>query len=119
LDISQKDLAPGIVALELSGALQSSVECTRLDQHVDQLLRDNVKCVVLDLSALQRADSRGIGQIVQCFSRLKKAGGSLCLSGVNHMIRGALELTHVDRFLKMYPSTREAAASFSASAGPA
>ena len=40
-----------------------------------ELIRENESRVILDLSGVDLIDSAGIGTIVLCFSRLKKAGG--------------------------------------------
>ncbi|HET9995346.1 MAG TPA: STAS domain-containing protein [Candidatus Acidoferrum sp.] len=121
MQIVRKEFKPGVLILELSGPLQIGVECKQLELAFDELLRENRTGVVLDLSGLTRLDSAGLGKIVNCFSRLKTARGMLRLAGTSGMIEGVLNLAHADRFLKTYPTAREAAESFSdsaASTGP-
>lgn len=113
MQIVKKEYKPGTVILELSGPLQMGVECKQLELAFDELLHENQTRVVLDLSGLTKLDSGGLGKIVNCFSRLKTAGGMLRLTGTNGMIEGVLKLAHADRFLKTYPTAREAAESFS------
>ena len=113
MEIVKKELKPGITVLELTGPLQMGVECKQLELAFDELLRENHTRVILDLTRVTRLDSAGLGKIVNCFSRLKTAGGSLCLAGSTGMMDGALKLTHADRFLKVYPTALEAADSFS------
>ena len=115
VQIVRKEFKPGVIILELSGPLQMGVECKQLELAFDQLLRDGQASVVLDLSKLSKLDSGGLGKIVNCFARLKTAGGALCLAGTTSMIDGVLKLAHADRFLKSYPSAREAAESLSGS----
>jgi|ERR1700730_596560 anti-sigma B factor antagonist len=113
VEITRKELNPGVVTLELKGPLQMGVECKRLEIAVDELLRENRTRVVLDLSAVSKLDSGGLGKIVNCLSRLKVAGGTLRLAGVTGMIEGILRLTQVDRLMKVYPTALEASQSFS------
>jgi anti-sigma B factor antagonist len=113
VDITRKELSPGVVVLELRGALQMGVECKRLELAVDQLLNEKKTRVVLDLSSVSKVDSGGVGRIVNCLSRLRIAGGSLCLAGVTGMIGGVLKMTQVDRLVKIYPTALEASRSFS------
>ena len=113
LEIIKKEFKPGIFILELTGPLQIGVECKQLELAFDQFLRDGHTRVVLDLTKLTKLDSAGLGKIVNCFSRLKTSGGALCLAGTTSMIDGVLKLAHADRFLKSYPTAREAAESFS------
>jgi anti-sigma B factor antagonist len=112
VDITRKELTPGVVVLEVRGPLQMGVECKRLELAVDQLLSEKQTRVVLDLSGCSKVDSDGVGRIVKCLSRLKVAGGTLRLSGVTGMIGGVLKLTKVDRLVKIYPTAQEASQSF-------
>ncbi len=116
MKIIKKELKPGVFVLELSGPLQMGVECKQLELAFDEILRENQTRVILDLSGLTKLDSGGLGKIVNCFSRIKTAGGSLCLTGSTGMIEGLLKMTHADRFLKCYPTALAAAESFSDSA---
>jgi len=111
--INKKELKPGILVLELSGPLQMGVECKQLELAFDQLIGGNHKHVIVDLSRVTKLDSGGLGKLVNCFSRLKTAGGELRLAGTTSMIDGVLKLARADRFLKAYPSALEAADSFS------
>ncbi len=115
MHIVKKEFKPGVIILELGGPLQMGVECKQLELALDELLRDGHTRVVLDLSKLTKLDSGGLGKIVNCFSRLKTAGGALCLAGTTGMIDGVMKLAHADHFLKSYPTAREAAESLSGS----
>lgn len=113
MHIVKKEFKPGIMILELGGPLQMGVECKQLELAMDELLHNGQTKVVLDLSKLTKLDSGGLGKIVNCFSRIKTAGGALCLAGTTGMIDGVLQLAHADRFLKSYPTALEAAESLS------
>ena len=113
MEITRKEVIPGVVALELKGQLQSGVECTRLQLAMDDLLREKQTRVIFDLSRVTKVDSAGLGKIVNCLSRLKLAGGTLRLAGISEMVAGLLKLTKVDRLVKVYPTALEAAQSFS------
>ena len=116
MEIAKKEYKPGIFIVELTGPLQLGIECKQLELAFDQLLHDGHTRVVLDLTKLTRLDSAGLGKLVNCYSRLKTAGGTLRLAGTTGMIDGVLKLAHADHFLKSYPTSREAAESFSDSA---
>lgn len=118
MEIVKKEFKPGVFVLELAGPLQIGVECKQLELAFDQLLRDGQIRVVLDLTRLTKLDSAGLGKLVDCFSRVKTSGGTLCLAGTTGMIDGVLKLAHADRFLKCYATPREAAESLLGSSLP-
>ena len=112
MEIIEKELKPGIVVLELKGPLQMGVECKQLELVFDKLLGEKKTRVVLDLTGITKLDSGGLGKVVNCLSRLKKAGGTMRLAGVKGMIDGVLKMTLVDRLVKIYPTALEASESF-------
>lgn len=114
MEITRKEIIPGVIVLELKGQLQMGVECKRLELAMDDLLKEKQTRVILDFSQVIKVDSDGVGKIVNCLSRLKVAGGTLYLAGVSGMVAGILKLTKVDRLVKVYPTTQEAAQSFPA-----
>jgi len=103
MEIIKKELRPGVVVLELKGPLQMGVECKQLELAFDEILRKKETRVVLDFTGITRLDSGGLGKVVNCFSRLKKAGGAMRLAGVQGMIDNVLKMTLVDRLVKVYP----------------
>lgn len=119
MQIVKKELKPSVICLELTGPLQMGVECKQLELALDEILQEKHTRIVLDLSRLTKLDSCGLGKIVNCFSRLRTAGGSLRLAGTTGMIEGVLKLAHADRFLKCYPTALAAAESFSDSSASA
>ncbi len=112
MEIIKKELRPGVVVLELKGPLQMGVECKQLELAFDELLREKQTRVVLDFTGITKLDSGGLGKVVKCFSRLKKAGGAMRLAGVRGMNENVLKVTLVDRLMKVYPSALEASENF-------
>lgn len=112
MEIIKKELKPGVVVLELKGPLQMGVECKQLELAFDELLREKQTRVVLDFTGITKLDSGGLGKVVNCFSRLKKAGGAMRLAGVQGMIDNVLKITLVDRLMKVYPTALEASENF-------
>lgn len=108
MEVIRKEVVPGIFVLECRGALLIGVGCTRLQLAVEDLLSEKQTRVVLDLTAVSRVDSGGLGKIVNCLSRLRMAGGTMHIAGANDSVIGLLKLTKVDRIVKVYPTAREA-----------
>ena len=118
MEITRKEIIPGVIVLELKGQLQMGVECKRLELAMDDLLKEKQTRVILDFSNVIKVDSDGVGKIVNSLSRLKLAGGTLYLAGISGMVAGILKLTRVDRLIKIYPTAQEAAQNFPAAPPP-
>lgn len=115
MEVVRKEILPGIFVLQCRGALLIGVACTRLQLAVEDLLAEKQTRVVLDLTAVPRVDSGGLGKIVNCLSRVRMAGGTMLFAGVNDTVNGLFKLTKVDRIVKLFPTALAAAQDIAAS----
>ncbi len=113
LNIEKKQLAPDVVVLELTGRFALGRESQRVQWQVEELLRENVRKVILDLSGLELIDSMGIGVIMFGAGQLKKAGGELRVAGAKGFVQDVLKLAKVDVVVGFYPTAMAAAEDFS------
>lgn len=104
----KKQIRPGVVVLEINDSIQIGPSCQRIEQQVDEVIRLNEKWVIFDLSRVTYVDSTGVGTIVRSLGRLKKAGGTLRLTGVQRMVEGVLKLTQVVKIIEIFPTVADA-----------
>ncbi|WP_327000138.1 STAS domain-containing protein [Dactylosporangium sp. NBC_01737] len=69
---------------------------------LQQALDDGARHVVLDLAAVPRLDSSGLGAIVSTYKLLQQRGGQLYLVSVQPPVRNVFLLTSVDRLMGVY-----------------
>jgi anti-sigma B factor antagonist len=112
LNVERKTLEPGIAVLEMSGRIAMGSDSQRIEWGVAELLKENQHKVIFDLTGVTFLDSSGVGIVMMCHAKLKKAGGALHIAGASGMVRETLELTSVDKIIKMFPTTAEAAREF-------
>lgn len=112
LEIQTKRLEPDIVVLEIAGKLTLGRECKQLEWATDNLIREQQKKVIFDLSGVTRIDSTGIGILVMSAGQVKKAGGQLHLAGATGHIEHVLLVSGVDKLVPLHPTAAAAAANF-------
>ena len=110
MPVEAKLLDSGIAVVTISGRLAMGGETERLDAAVKGMLQKDVKKFILDITALDYADSSGIGMLVSCLTNVKKAGGELKLVGANKRIKRILSMTGVDSIMTMCATMAEATA---------
>ncbi len=115
LKIEQRRIEPDVVVLELAGKLLMGNESKRLELQVEELLRNNDKKVVFDLSQLTHMDSTGIGIILFCYGKLKHHGAELRVAGASGMVDSTLRMTRVNEVVKFFPTAAAAAEGFTLS----
>ena len=114
LNIEKQQAANGVVVLKISGRISLGRDSQQVEWKMDELLKENARKVVLDLTKVSHIDSTGIGIIVSCSGKLRGAGGDLRLSGAAGLVEQVLKLTQVNNIVKLFPTAAAAAESFKA-----
>jgi anti-sigma B factor antagonist len=112
MKLSKREIKPGIFVFEISGRVSMGDDCSRLDNEVEQHILAHSNRIIFDMAGVNHVDSAVIGQIVKCLTRIKRAGGTLRLSGVHGMVEGVLKMTQLYQALAIYPTAADAAENF-------
>ncbi len=115
LNVQRKNIEPYIVILKMSGRIAMGSDSQRIEWGLAELLKENHKKVVFDLTDVIYLDSSGVGILMMCHAKLKKAGGALHIAGAQGMVEEVLDITSVNKIVKLYPNADEAAQAFSPS----
>ena len=108
----------GVAVVDLIGRLTGSDNAGGLGDRVSRLMADGHTQVVLNLSQLSYMDSSGLGEMVSCYSRVRKAGGTIRLAATTVRIKDLLAITRLVTVFESYETEDLAIASFvSAPAG--
>jgi anti-sigma B factor antagonist len=92
----------------------------RLDMSNSDALKENfstwlqsARKFVFDCSALEFLDSTGLGVLLLCLKEAMKTDGDIRLAQVNETVHMVLEITRADEIFQVFPTVKEAVASFS------
>ncbi len=66
------------------------------------------RILVVDLSKVPFVDSSGLGALISGMKATRLAGGDLRIAQVGEQARLILELTTLDKVMKLYPTVEEA-----------
>jgi anti-sigma B factor antagonist len=115
LQLQKSNPAPDICLMEFSGKLMMGNDSRQVEWGVTELLGAGIKKIIFDLSKVDSIDSTGVGIIVVCEAKVRKAGGALRIAGPEGIVHDTLVMTHVDRLVKFFPTANAAAQDFSVS----
>ena len=110
LDIRRRLIEPDTVVVEIVGRVVFGPECQQIEWLISDLLSQDEKKIIFDVSGVSHIDSTGVGIIVMCFGKMKKAGGDLRLAGARGLVEEVLKMTEIDSILPLYPTAEAAAA---------
>jgi anti-sigma B factor antagonist len=111
LQIETRRIAPDITLLELTGKIALGRESQRIETLVQDLLRQNERKLIFDLSRVDHMDSTGIGILAYCFGTTNRCGGELRVAGAAGKVLHLLQITHLDSVLPLFSSVEAACAS--------
>ena len=112
--ITEKEIAPDIMVLEMAGRLAVGAESQDLQTKVEALIAANKTKIVLELTDLKYMDSTGLGTVVSCFTKTRQAGGQLRVAGANKTILNLFKITRLDKVLSLDDTLNAAVSSLSA-----
>jgi anti-sigma B factor antagonist len=112
VNLSKKEIQPGIWVMEMSGNVHMGADCKRVDQEIDHHIEKKQMRIIFDMAKVDHIDSAFVGQIVKSFSRLKKVDGKLRLACVKGMVEGVLKMTQVDKVIPVFPTVAAACEDF-------
>jgi anti-sigma B factor antagonist len=108
--VETKHLDNGVAVITISGRLALGGETEKLEAAVGKLLAEGGKTVVLDITSLDYVDSSGVGMLVACLTKVRKAGGEFKVAGANPRIRRIFTMTGVEGMMSLFDTVSAATA---------
>lgn len=82
-----------VIILDLRGRIILGDELDQLRSAVRSLLDEGKKKIILNLAEVDYIDSSGVGELVGCFTTVRKAGGELKLLNLTQKVHDVLYVT--------------------------
>jgi len=101
-----------VYVLTLKGKLMGGPETTAVHDKVKELIEEDKKRIVLDLSKVKWMNSSGLGVIMGCFTSLKNADGELKICGASEKVKSLFMITKLVTLFESYKNVKEAVESF-------
>jgi anti-sigma B factor antagonist len=101
----------GVTLLTLHGDITGDGS-RRLIDHVRRLLVEGRRNIVLDVTAIRHVDSRGLGELIECYEAAGDLGGAIKLLGVNGRLSDLLVITKLVNVFECFETRPAAIESF-------
>lgn len=100
-----------VIVFHLTGQLERA-HCDEIFSTLEYHIGQGHPNVVLNCYDLKFLSSLGLGIMMQVHARMKKHGGNVKLARVPGAVQKLLKIVMLDKVLEVYPTVREAVASF-------
>jgi anti-sigma B factor antagonist len=102
-----------IVVVDVDGKVVLGDGDVEIKQAVDTLLKKGDTKILLNMAKVPYLDSAGLGEIIRCFTALRRCGGTLKLLAPNPRIIDLLNITKLMNVFDCYDNEATAIKSFS------
>lgn len=102
----------GVVILEPKGKIMGGPDATILHDQLHDLIDQQKKRVVIDLSKVEWMNSTGLGILISGLTTLRNNGGELKLARVTDKIESLLTITKLITVFESFDDVEEAVKSF-------
>ena len=104
--------AADVSVIEIEGKIVLGEGDTEIKQAVDDLIKRGGRKIILNLARVPYLDSAGLGEVIRCFTTVRKSGGNLKLLSPNKRIIDLLTITHLIDVFDWYDDEAAALAGF-------
>jgi len=104
--------ADDVVIVDLSGKLVSGLGEEILREVVNELLAEQWKKILLNLSEVPGIDSAGVGELVASLKISERFGAKLKLLNLHERVRHSLHLSHLLPSFEVFENEKDALQSF-------
>ena len=103
--------------LDLKGKITIGNGDVMLREHINQLLAQGERNILLNMAEVTYMDSSGLGELISCYTSVTHRDGKLKLLHLIGKIRDLLQITQLITIFEVYDNEAEAVASFFALQG--
>jgi anti-sigma B factor antagonist len=100
--------------LDLSGKITIGAGDVELRRLVEEALAAGKTKILVNLKDVTHIDSSGIGELVACYTTVKRRGGQMKLENLPPKINDILQVTQLITVFDIYDNEAEAIGSFAA-----
>ena len=112
LNITKRKADGGVAVLDLAGDIVLGDQNLQLKQTIRSMVEQNEKKIVLNLAAVTRIDSSGLGELVSGYATVQKAGGDLKLANLSDRAVELMTITKLLTVFDVYDNEAAAVAAF-------
>jgi anti-sigma B factor antagonist len=102
-----------VIVIDVEGKILLGEGDIEIKQAVDDFLIQGHKKILLNLAKVPHLDSAGLGEIIRCFTALRKIGGDFKLLSPNTRIMDLLNITKLLNVFECFDNESSAVTSFS------
>lgn len=111
MKMKSKDIK-GVTVIELEGTMMGGPDASTLNDHIQKLVMEKRKKIIIDLHKVDFINSSGLGILIGGLTTLRQSGGEMKLACASKKIESLLEMTKLLSVFELHKTVKNALASF-------
>ena len=107
MEIAEREIE-GIKVLDLKGKVLKGDGEAMLRHHIQDLADRGHKKLIINLGGVPYMDSSGLGELVRCFTAMRRSGGRLGITNLNRRLVDLFRITKLSDVFETYGTDDEA-----------
>ena len=113
MKFSTRKTIENVVIIDVDGKILLGEGDIEIKEIVDNLLAQGERKILLNMTKVPHIDSAGLGEMIRCFTTIRKNDGHFKLLSPNQRIKDLLHITKLLNVFDCYDSESAAIESFS------
>jgi|ERR1041385_5659169 anti-sigma B factor antagonist len=97
-----------IAILSLVGDPLGEDDAQLLRKKIHNVVQDDIKQVVIDLSGVKHINSAGLGGLIAAMCTMLRAGGAVFYASPGQHVKETFKITHLDQIFNTYETVEKA-----------
>ena len=107
MEIAERELE-GIKVIDLKGKVIKGDGEAQLREHIQGLADRGHRKLVINLKGVPYIDSSGLGELVRCFTSMRRSGGRVGLTNLNNRLVDLFRITKLSDIFETFDTDDEA-----------
>jgi len=113
MKFSTRKTTGNVVIIDVDGKILLGEGDVEIKEIVDDLLAQGERKILLNMTKVPYIDSAGLGEMIRCFTAIRKSDGHFKLLSPNPRIKDLLNITKLLNVFDCYDNESDAIESFS------
>ena len=97
----------GVTIVDIDGRMVGGEDSDKMHAYIKDMLAGGARKILINLSKVPWADSRGVGMLIGAHTSIENAGGKLVLTNIGDRIDSILTLTRLLLIFKTFDTEAE------------
>ncbi len=108
----KEEMQGDVLVIALEGELMGGDESRQFQDRITQAIKDDTTSITVNMADVKWMNSSGLGLLMASLTTLRGSGGDLRLAQVPDRVQRPIEVTKLDKVIKMFTTVDEAVQSY-------